>query len=87
MTADRNQNCWAGDIFPYLETIQQSTSSSKLRKPRHEKIRRNKFETLTEALAVNIKAFQSDNQFTFLISMKFSHKQTALSLVLRKADN
>ena len=49
--------------------------------------RYNKFETLTEALAVTIKAFQSDNQFTFLISMKFSHKQTALSLVLRKADN
>ena len=36
---------------------------------------KNKFEKLAEALAVNIKAFQSDNQFTFLISMKFSHRQ------------
>ena len=48
---------------------------------------KNKFENLTEAHAVNIKAFQSDNQFTFLISMKFSHILTVLSQGLRKADN
>ena len=36
-------------------------------------MKRNKLENPTEALAVNIKASQSDNQFTFLISMKFSH--------------
>ena len=62
----------------------QSTSSLNIKKT---KMIKNKFENLTEALAVNIKAFQSDNQFTFLISMKFSHILTALSLGLRKADN